>query len=109
MVDSLAPGMVVWVNFDPVQPAVVVSSADHLEIFPTLVSVVPVTSRNRGWECHVPLSPRGVLPRPSWIMAEQVRTISRERIGEIVGDVDKKCWDELRWWVANFLAKSSHA
>lgn len=32
--------------------------------------------------------PDGVLPRPSWVKISQVRTISVERIGKRLGEVD---------------------
>ncbi|WP_375086695.1 type II toxin-antitoxin system PemK/MazF family toxin [Microbacterium sp. LS_15] len=49
-----------------------------------------------------PLRPRGLvegpsgLDRPSWIMTEQPRTVSRERLTGIAGSVSPGCLAEVR-------------
>lgn len=100
---ELDAGHIVWVDFDP-RPCVVVSSRHYLRAFPTLVSVVPITSRNRGWENHVPVEPGSVLPQPSWVMTEQIRTVSRERVVRLNGRVSDACFRDLLWWVRAFIA-----
>jgi len=82
---------------------VVVSSRTHLELVTELVTVVPVTTRDRQWVNHVELTPAGVLDRPSWAMTEQVRTLDRSRIRRIVGRVDEECLGEIAWWAREFL------
>lgn len=111
LVDGLDVGTVVWVNLDPThgreqaghRPCVVVSSRTHLELVTELVTVVPVTTRDRQWVNHVELTPAGVLDRPSWAMTEQVRTLDRSRIRRIVGRVDEECLGEIAWWAREFL------
>lgn len=104
------PGEIVWVVLDPAagreqggrRPAVVVSSVGHLAIADTLVSIVPVTSVDRGWSNHILL--RGdVLDRPSWAMSEQIRTISRERVVAHAGQVGSETLAKIRQWVTDFL------
>ena len=109
---TLFPGAVVHVLLDPVEgrqqggrrPGIVVSSAGGLETMTTLVSLVPVTSTDRGWRNHVPV--RGVttgLTEPSFAMTEQVRTVSRSRIRAVVGSVDPECLITIRGWIHDFL------
>lgn len=107
---ELTPGEIVWVVLDPVagreqggrRPAVVISSVGHLAIADTLVSIIPVTSVDRGWSNHVNL--RGdVLDRPSWAMTEQMRTISRGRVVAHAGQVSPEALAEIRRWVTDFL------
>lgn len=107
---DLAPGDILWVAPVPTvgreqggrRPAVVVSGLDYLSTVQTLAIVVPVTSVDRAWPNHVPLSDVG-LPQPAWAMTEQVRTISRARIVGRAGRVDAATLHELRGWVRDFL------
>jgi len=106
------PGDIVWAVLEPTRgneqagrrPCVVVSSRNHLRVVPTLVSVVPVTSRNRGWDSHIPLDPAAVLPKESWAMSEQMRTLSRDRVQGEIGRVSDACLREILWWVRAFVA-----
>jgi mRNA interferase MazF len=43
------------------------------------------------------------LDRPSWIMTEQPRTISRDRLTSISGSVDPVCFASVRTWLGDFL------
>jgi mRNA interferase MazF len=55
-----------------------------------LVVVVPVTGTDRGLPTHVPVSPpEGGLTRPSVIMTEQVRSVSKDRLGRRYGVVTR--------------------
>ena len=109
MID-LAPGDVVWAAPDATvgreqagrRPALVVASADYLQTVDSLAIVVPITSVDRGWPNHVPI-PSGLLPRASWAMTEQVRTISRRRIVADAGRVDRATLAMVRGWVRDFL------
>jgi mRNA interferase MazF len=89
-------GDVVTVNLDPTvgreqngqRPALVVSD-DALNKSPAgIVIVVPITGTNRGIPAHVPVEAgEGGLDKASVIMADQVRTISIQRIGRRLGRV----------------------
>ncbi|MFT4157817.1 MAG: type II toxin-antitoxin system PemK/MazF family toxin [Microbacterium sp.] len=106
---DLATGDIAWVRLDLAigrerdgrRPAVVVSSRAHLAVADTLVTIVPVTGVDRGWSNHVLL--RGeVLPRASWAMTEQVRTISRDRVAARAGRSDAATLADTRAWIADF-------
>lgn len=85
------------------RPIVVVSSNDYLASVDALMLAVPVTSRNRAWPNHVPLSGPTALERPSYAMTEQVRSISRERIVGAAGSIDQDCLDRMRVYLRDFL------
>ena len=82
-------GEVWWVVLDPTRgreqagrrPALVLS-ADILNASAAgIVSILPITSRDRGIRAHVAVEPpEAGLALRSWIMCEQVRTVARERL-----------------------------
>ena len=92
---ELARGAVILVRFDPAEgreirktrPAVVVSN-DVACRYDAVVQVVPVTRLPerglRPYESRVD-SPSSGLRRPSRAVANQLRTISKRRIGGVVG------------------------
>jgi mRNA interferase MazF len=110
-VTDLSPGNVVWVQFDPTvgkqrgtRPAVVVASRGYLEAVPELVIVVPATTRDRDWAHHVRLTgARLRLPKPTWAMTEQPRTISQTRITGRGGSVEPECLRQIGRWLDDFL------
>ena len=69
-----------------------------------LVIVVPITSVDRGWPHHV--SVRGEqtgLPRASFAMTEQPRTISVARISRRSGVADRHTLAEINQWLRDFI------
>ena len=71
------PGPVTGREQDGVRPVLVVSSPAHLAVTRgRLVTVVPITTADRGWPHHVPVQ----LAQPSFVMCEQSRTISADRL-----------------------------
>lgn len=95
MEDRTARRGEVWqVDFEPVRgheqgrqrPAVVVS-ADAFNAGPAaLVVVCPITTRERRIRFHVPMEPpEGGLPMRSFVLCDQVRTVSTERLLSRVG------------------------
>jgi mRNA interferase MazF len=110
-VSALQSGDVVWLSLSPTvgreqaghRPALVVSGSGYLGIVDTLAIVVPVTSIDRGWPNHVPLTGPHGLDRASFAMSEQPRTVSRSRVTSIAGAVDSACLDEIRAFLAAFL------
>ena len=107
---DLAPGDLVWVSPDVTvgreqagrRPAVVVSGSDYLAVVETLAVVVPITAVDRGWPNHVPIV-GGALPRNSWAMTEQVRTVSRERVVRRAGGASAETLTAVRGWIRDFL------
>ena len=89
---NIRRGEIWWVSFDPSiggeirkkRPAVVVSN-DRFNVGNNRVQVVPLTSSEKRlylFEAYVM-----VHGRQSKAMADQIRTIARERVGEKIGHV----------------------
>ena len=109
--EALEPGRVAWANLDPPtgreqgghRPVVVVASPQCLAAVDALALIVPLTTRDRGWPNHVPISGSTGLPTASWAMTEQLRCISRKRITSLAGTVDAATLTELRDWLGDHL------
>jgi mRNA interferase MazF len=109
-VPELAPGDIWWAELDPVRgreqsgrrPVLVVSSAEYLRAVTTLVIVVPITTVDRSWPNHIGLGDCG-LPKPSWAMTEQPRTLSRERLVGQAGRVGRATLAQVRSWLSDFV------
>ncbi len=84
------------------RPVLVVASADYLRAVTTLVIVVPITTVDRHWPNHVGLGDCG-LPRQSWAMTEQPRTLSRDRLIDQIGLVGRTTLTEVRTWLRDFF------
>jgi mRNA interferase MazF len=93
-----------WADFDPVigheqagiRPALVVSAAEFNDASPGLVIVLPITSRDRGYESHVQLPVgTGGLTRTSYVLTDQIRAVSTLRIRERIGRVDQRVVNEI--------------
>lgn len=105
---ELWPGDIVWTDFAATgreqsgrRPALVVANRDYLDLVAELAIIVPLTTRERGWENHVEVG--AALPRRSWAMTEQVRTIDRRRIGGLIAGADDETMDAVRVWLVDFL------
>jgi mRNA interferase MazF len=106
---DLWPGDIAWVDFAATvgreqsgrRPALVVANAAYLGLITELAIVVPLTTRDRGWENHVQVGAE--LPRPSWAMTEQVRAIDRRRLGGVIAGADDETRDAVRVWLVDFL------
>ena len=100
MTRDLTRGAVVTLRFDPTEgseirgtrPAVVVSN-DAACRFDAVVQVVPVTGlpdrELRPYESRVDSTGSG-LARPSRLVANQIRTVSKRRIDDVVGHLDRE-------------------
>lgn len=72
------------------RPVLVISSDDAIGVITSIVTTIPLTTRQRDWATHIlAAGPRSGLAEPSWIMCEQVRTISVERLAGRIGTVDQ--------------------
>jgi mRNA interferase MazF len=56
-----------------------------------------------GWPNHIRVDGPSGLDRPSWIMTEQPRTLSRDRITGIAGHISSECLARVRTWLADLL------
>lgn len=102
---------IVWVDLSPTRgreqagsrPAVVISSQGYLANVPELLIIVPVTTTDRGWPHHVPVEgPEVDLPRPSFAMTEQPRTITRSRITGGAGAAGDTTMALIDRWLRDF-------
>lgn len=108
---ELAPGQVAWAALEPVRgreqgghrPVLIVASAGYLDAVTTLAIVLPITTTDRGWPNHVIVDGPSGLDRPSWIMTEQPRTLSRDRLTGAAGEVTEECLASVRAWLGDFL------
>ncbi|MDE0547453.1 type II toxin-antitoxin system PemK/MazF family toxin [Microbacterium sp. C7(2022)] len=108
---ELAPGTVAWATLAPVRgreqgghrPVLIASSLGYLDAVTTLVIALPITTTDRGWPNHVRVDGPSGLDRPSWIMTEQPRTLSRDRLNRVAGTVSVDCLSAVRMWLGDFL------
>lgn len=109
---ELHRGSIVWAELDPARgreqagrrPALVISSDAYLEQADTLAIILPATTVDRGWPNHVRLIGAFTLPRPTFAMTEQPRTVTRDRLVATVGTVDAATMREVDLWLRDFLA-----
>src|SRR4051812_6397513 len=73
-----------------VRPALVVSGDRFNRSRAGLVTIAPVTGTDRGLIAHVRVDPpEGGLVKTSFVMTDQVRTISRLRLGKRLGAISQ--------------------
>ena len=82
----------------------VVASDEYLEVVTTRTIIVPVTSVDRRWPNHVRLDGPTGLDQPSWAMTEQPRTIDRDRVHAVAGQVDPETERLIDVYLRDFLA-----
>jgi mRNA interferase MazF len=89
-------GEVWYVDLEPVRgheqggrrPVLVISSDQYNRGPSSLVLVIPITSTQRGVLYHVCISaPEGGLSKPSDILCDAVRSVSKTRFGKRLGSV----------------------
>ena len=80
------------------RPHLVVSTAD-LNAWPIIVvMLVPITTRDRGFPHHVPVTSTG-LARPSFAMPENVRSVSQQRLLRRLGTADEATLAAVDDWL----------
>lgn len=108
----LQRGSILWVDLSPTQgreqagirPAVVIASDGYLSSVPDLVIVIPVTTTDRSWPHHVPIEgPLVDLPRASFAMTEQPRTVARSRISGGAGAISSATLAQIDQWLRDFI------
>ncbi|PZQ87626.1 MAG: type II toxin-antitoxin system PemK/MazF family toxin [Leifsonia xyli] len=106
---ELWPGDIVWADLAPTRgreqagrrPVLVVANRAYLGLVADLAIVVPLTTRDRGWDNHVEVGAE--LPERSWAMTEQVRTVDRLRLRGLIAGADDETMDAIRVWLVDFL------
>lgn len=81
----------------------IVADYDYLEPVDALAVVMPLTKVRRGWPNHVLAVGETGIRRESWIMTEQVRTISRQRLKQHAGSLSPESFSAVTWWASVFL------
>ena len=89
----------IWrVDFEPVRgheqgrtrPALIISNDIANQSPANMVTVVPITTKERKLRSYLRLDPpAGGLTQTSYIICDQVRTISKERLGKKYGAVNR--------------------
>ena len=105
------PGEVWWALPDPAvgreqsgrRPVLIVSNEQVHRTVTTLVVVVPVTTKDRGWPNHVELNAGAGVEQRSFAMTEQVRTISRQRLTKKIGVVEESVLQNVREWLVDYI------
>ena len=78
------------------RPALIISDDLFNQSHAELVVVLPITSKNKGIRSHVAVAPpEGGLSAPSYIKCEDVRSISKQRLGRRLGKVTAKTMSEV--------------
>jgi mRNA interferase MazF len=109
-VKALQRGGIVLVDLDPnrgheqagKRPALIVSSNRVNEIASGLVTVLPITRTRRNLRSYIHIeAPEGGLREDSWVIGEQIRTISTQRIlrvwGQVTVETMQSVDEVLRW------------
>ena len=95
----------IWrVDFDPVmgheqgatRPALIVSADELNHGASGLVTVIPVTTKGRLLRSYLQIvPPEGGLTQTSFIICDQVRTISSQRLGKCYGSVSAETLEQV--------------
>lgn len=86
------------------RPALVISG-DALNRRPSrLMTVLPVTTRDRGVPAHIPLDPAATgLDRRSYALTDQHRVVSHDRLERRLGAADARTIAAVETWLRIFL------
>ena len=104
-------GEVWYVNLNPVQgheqggerPALVLS-VDQFNHGPAdLVVILPITSRYKGIRSHVAIGTGGGMKQDSFVICEQPRTISKNRLRRFAGTLDSRAMLDIEYAVRVIL------
>lgn len=107
---AVRPWQVWKVSFDPqvgseqagIRPAIIVGSTTMCDVAGRrLALVVPCTGTDRGlaWQ------PRIMLAKPSVVMCEQIKSVSRARLVRLLAhEVPAEVREEIRWNLNNLFA-----
>lgn len=80
------------------RPVLVVSPEAFNRWPVALVVVVPITTRDRGFDHHIPIAEGGI-DRASFAMPEYVRAVSQRRLSRRLGRVQASTRDDVDAWL----------
>jgi mRNA interferase MazF len=108
---QVAPGQIWWAYLgegagreqEGRRPVVVVADHDYLVPVDALAIVMPLTKVDRGWPNHVHALGETGIDGASWVMTEQIRTISRKRLRTHAGSLTPESLNRVKWWASVFL------
>lgn len=104
MSDSPKRGEVYWGNLSPargrepakIRPVLVISANDFNSGPLDLVIIAPLTTKNKLSSIHVEITPiHSTLDRISYVQCENVRSVSKSRLGEYLGAVENEVLEEV--------------
>jgi len=86
------------------RPVVVISS-DTFNASPAdLVVILPITSKSKGIRAHLAIAPNGTgLKTKSYIICEQPRTVAKDRLSKLLGNVPPATLSEVQMWLRVLL------
>lgn len=84
---------------DGSRPVLIVSTDDFNNSPAELVAVLPLTTKDKGIRTHLPVGPGGKsgLRAKSFIMADQIRTLSTERLTKRLGRVEQATLEDVAY------------
>ena len=108
---ELAPGQIWWAYLGEGvgreqtgrRPVVIVADYEFLEPVDALAIVMPLTRTKRGWPNHIQAVGETGIQSDSWIMTEQVRTVSRLRLHKHMGSLSQATFNTVKWWSSVFF------
>lgn len=99
-------GEVWYINLDPtlgheqakLRPCLIISTNTFNKGPAELHIVLPITSKEKNNPFHIPVSPpHGGLTKKSFILCDQIRTISRKRIiGSCLGSIPQDIMEDVK-------------
>lgn len=86
-------------------PAIIVTGQSTLDLDPSVVQIVPITSIIRPWDTEVPISPdvHNGLDRASSAQCQHVRGVSASRLRQARGNVGPVILAQVRDRLADLL------
>jgi mRNA interferase MazF len=71
------------------RPAVVLTRQNVLEYL-NKVTVAEITTKGKGYPTEVDINQKANLPKPSFVQADNVHTVPRQRLEKYVGTLDSE-------------------
>ncbi len=88
-----------------IRPALIISCNELNAGSSGLIIIIPLTSKNKKIASHVKIEPpEGGLTAPSFIICEQIRSITKERLIKKVGEIkDLSILRQVHSWILDLI------